>query len=147
MKYGTIAILAACSLAVLTMSCLSPRAQEIVKASAPLVINLAQIGELSGHLPPGTSVVVKDGAAVVTSDGTTEQKLMTLKELGLAKAVKDGKLKEGDALMVDQAGTSLVQLVEILRTTSQKPPAEGTLTPASTAEGPQNPFLPAPPKE
>lgn len=135
MKYGHLLIVTAFSAVVLVTACLSPRAQEIVKASAPLVINLAQIGELSGHLPPGSSVIVKDGAAVVTSKGTTEEKLMSLKSLGIEQAVKDGKLKEGDALMVDQAGTSLVQLVEILRSTSQKPPAE---------DGPLNPLLPAP---
>lgn len=136
MKYPRTCITLGFSLLVFATACLSPRAKEIVKAAAPLVVNLSELGELSGKLPPGSTVAIRDGTAIITSDGSTTEKIMQLKTLGLEQAVKEGALKEGDALIVDKAGTSLVQIVEAIR----QPPAT-----ADPAAGPSSPLLPAPP--
>lgn len=144
MKYPRTAISIACSLLVLATACLSPRTQEIVKAAAPLVVSLSELGEVTGKLPPGTTVAIQNGTAIVTSDGTTAEKIMSLKDFGLEQAVKEGALKEGDALVVDKAGTSLVQIVEAVRVARQ-PPDPITLPDGDTiSNGPLNPLLPPP---
>lgn len=112
MKYPRTAISILCSLLVLATACLSPRSQKILAAAAPLVVSLAELGETTGKLPPGSTVAIHNGTAVIISAGSTQEKVMQLKQLGLQAAVTEGALKEGDALIVDKAGTSLVQIID-----------------------------------
>lgn len=138
MKYPKTAVVAALSLVVAFTSCLSPRAQEFMKAAAPLVVSISEVGELTGHMPPGTSVVIGKGAAVVTNDAKGIEKLMALKDLGLDEAVKEGALKPGDKLVVDKLGTSLVQVVENVQAIKKSEPVPGTAPPSE----PLNTLLP-----
>lgn len=118
-------------------SCLSPRAKEFLVAAAPIVVPLAKAAETSGHLPPGSSVIIDRGVAVITSSETKEQKVMALKTLGVETAVNEGLLKEGDKLIVDQAGEALVKIITAV---------EAANAPADPP-GPVNPLLPPAPNQ
>lgn len=108
----------------LPSSCLSPQARDKIARLAPVVIPLTQAGmtwaDNTGHLPPGSSVVINKGLAVITTEGTTSEKIVQLKTLGVDEALKTGVISEGDRLFVDQAGTALVKISEELMTA--KPP-------------------------
>lgn len=158
MKYPKVAFLGAMLAIAAFVSCLSPQQQEgfnkFTKIAAPLVVGIAQYAELKGDLPPGTTVTISKGTAIITSDGTNEQKILALKDLGLAEAVNAGALKEGDRMIVDQTGTALVQLVKDLQPKDvvplpaivQPPQLEHAPGPAIPIivrpEGPSNPLLP-----
>lgn len=127
-KFGPLLGIALC-FAIILGSMLMPSACQMSPEQRAVVIPLLQtsaaIAEGAHYLPPGSSVTIGKGLAVVTSPGSNEEKLMALKDLGIAEAVKSGTLKEGDALLVDQAGTALVMITSALK-----------------KEGPSNPLLP-----
>ena len=136
-KFGPLLGIVLCAVAILSVlvmpqGCqMSPDQRAVV---IPLTTTALTLAERANYLPPGSSVTIGHGVAILTSEETQKQKLVKLADLGLAEAVKSGDLKPGDALLVNQLGTALVQL---LPDQKAQPPAEG----------PQNPLLPAPPKE
>lgn len=144
MKYPRTAVSIACSLIVLATACLSPRTQEIVKAAAPLVVSLSELGEVTGNLPPGTTVAIQNGSAIITRDGSTKEKLMSLKTFGLEQAVKEGALKEGDVLVVDKAGTNLVQILTMAEAIQREADKPLTLPLGESIADPNHPLLPLP---
>ena len=127
MKYPRTILCAAASLACIAVSCLSPRAKQILASAAPLVVEISKAAEASGKLPPGSAVLFQNGTAIVTSSDTQEQKLMALKEIGLEAAVKEGLIKEGDKLLVDKAGEALVKIISTAEAAAQAPPASPLL--------------------
>lgn len=168
MKHPKTAIAAAFAIAVLFVSCLSPAGQEkfnkFVKAAAPLLVTASQFAELTGHAPPGSTVAIQDGMAVITSPGSTEAKVMSIKRLGLEQAMKEGLIKEGERVKVeataDAAGNAVVQLIKLANgeqpSTDPKPvystqppepqhaPGDGVPPIIIAPELPPNPLLPKP---
>lgn len=128
----TALVLVSISGALSLCSCLSPQARDLIKAAVPVVIPLTQAVEASGNLPPGSSVLIEQTTAVITSADSKEVKLMKLKDIGVDAAMKDGLIQEGDKLLVDQTGAALVKLTVALEE-SMRPPAEAP---------PVNPILP-----
>ena len=127
--FGIILCMAAIvSVLVMPQGCqMTPEQRAVV---IPLTTTALTLAERANYLPPGSSVTIGNGVAILTSEETQKQKLVKLADLGLAEAVKSGDLKPGDALMVNQLGTALVQLLPDQKT----PPAEA----------PVNAFLPPP---
>ena len=106
--------------AFLPSSCLSPQAQARFERVLPVVVPLTQAAitwaDRTGNLPPGSSVTINQGLAVISSNGAASEKIVQLKTLGIESEVKRGVLKEGDIALVDAAGTALVKLVEAAET-------------------------------
>jgi hypothetical protein len=98
------------------------RLQAITVPAASIGLTIAQ---QKGWIEPGDKVTLQRGIAIVTSPGDSETKIFELAELGLAHAMKDGVLSDGDVLKIENA-----KEVSIL---SQEGPS-----------GPMNPLLPPP---
>lgn len=79
----------------------------------PLSQTAAKLAESGGYLPPGSSVTIGQGVAIVAGNGTRKEKAIDLAALGLTEAVKSGQIKEGDALLVNELGTALIKLVPV----------------------------------
>lgn len=136
------AALAACGILVaailvaahLPASCtLTPAQRARVDAVLPIVLPLSQAAltyaESTGNLPPGSSVTISQGLAVIASDASPTEKVVQLKTLGLDAALREGVLQEGDRAIVDAAGTALVLLLEA----QEKPAPEPATFPPPTS--------------
>lgn len=120
--------LAAFALVIIALA-FTPAGCQSTPQQRALVISLAQVGvsyaEHTGHLTPGTTVTISKGAAILKDETTTtEQKLTSLKDIAITEALARGDLKEGDKLIVDQAGTALVKVI-----TAAVPKEDGPSTP------------------
>lgn len=121
--FGPYLGLAAFALVIIALA-FAPAGCQSTPQQRALVISLAQVGvsyaEHTGHLAPGTTVTISKGAAILTDETTTtEQKLTSLKDIAITEALARGDLKEGDKLIVDQAGTALVKVISAVEA-SQK---------------------------
>ena len=99
----TLSILAACS----------PQQRQTTLALTDLGLAAAVA---SGKLTPGDSLAIGNGIAIVTSDDSTQSKVLKLADLGLAAAAQKGLIKPGDAL--------LIQTASAVVTTAILPPAD-----------------------
>lgn len=97
------------------------RLQAITVPAASIGLTIAQ---QKGWIEPGDKVTLQRGVAIVTSPGDSETKIFELAELGLAHAMENGVLSDGDVLKIESA-----KEVSIL----------------SQESGPLNPLLPPPP--
>jgi hypothetical protein len=79
----------------------------------PLSQTAAKLAESGGYLPPGSSVTIGQGVAIITRDGSKQDKVISLTALGLTEAVKSGQIQPGDALLVNELGTALIKLVPV----------------------------------
>ncbi len=149
-KYGP--LIALCIIAAIVIvagalpsSCTTPELKGFIKSAVPVVVELSKAGtiwaESTGSLPPGSSVVINKGLAVITQPGSTSEKIVTLKTLGVEEALKSGDLKEGDKLLVDAGSEALVKVIEIIEKKPEAPPELPTTAPT---DPPANLLLPLP---
>jgi hypothetical protein len=122
---------------------MTPQQQQRLQAiSVPAAGILSSVAVSKGWIEPGDKIIIQRGVAVVTSADSSEAKLFALAELGIAEALKNGLVDEGDVITLENTKT-----VSILA-----PSTEGPLTipfgdliggPEPLPDGPLNPLLPA----
>lgn len=119
--------------AFLPSSCLSPaqRAQ-LAPVIVPLTAAGGMLAERQGVLPPGSTVSIVQGTAIVLSPGSVQERALKLKDLGLQEALKAGVIADGDKLIVDAAGEALVKML----------PAESPPEPPAASDAPASLLLP-----
>ncbi len=140
-----ILIMSVAGAGLLPSSCTSPELKGFIKAAVPVVVELSKAGttwaEATGNLPPGSSVVINQGLAVITQPGSTAEKIVSLKTLGVDEALKQGVIQEGDKLLVNAGSDALVKIIEVLE---KKPDAPPELPAPAPVDPPQNLLLPLP---
>lgn len=88
------------ALLLITLAACSPQQRQTTRTLTDLGLSVAVA---SGKLSPGDSLVIGQGVAILTEEGTTTQKAVSLASLGLLTATQRGLLKPGDALLIGQA--------------------------------------------
>lgn len=81
------------------------RLQAVAVPAASLGLHIAQS---RGYIEPGDRVLIQRGVAVLTSGDDTEAKLFRLAELGIEHAMKQGVVKDGDLIELQDADVALI---------------------------------------
>ena len=85
---------------------MTPQQQQRLQAiSVPAAGILSSVAVSKGWIEPGDKIIIQRGVAVVTSADSCEAKLFALAELGIAEALKNGLVDEGDVITLENTKT------------------------------------------
>lgn len=124
-KFGPYAALAAIVL-LIGVVCLPPSCTLTPEQRAqvvPLVDLGLLVAESQGWVQAGDSVKISHGFAIVTSEASKQDKIYSLARIGLQEALEQGKVQNGQTLVIGEETAQIVNSPEGLGQEVLVPPA------------------------